>query len=177
LTHRDGLIYFIPQKGSSYQFNYQLIFNINLEVPMKRNVLILRTLLALSCLCLALPALSGAATHNTWRFILPSDAPYDSCTVVFRVKTDSTSDDYQKAFTVAKGNSASWESAKPLSYVFGWCGDGAWRMLPRTCSGTDTNNGSTLTSASCNGNVTVRFCAKRPNPNPTYSLDYGFCSE
>ena len=146
---------------------------------MKKKNWMLFTLFILSCLFLAMPAFSNATTFApptyTWKFILPSDALYDYCTVVFHADGNNLK---SNEIRVNKGASGTWSSVKPLSYIIGWCGAPGYALVPRSCSGTDSKGGTgSIVGAKCAASVTVKVCPKAAYPNPYNSLSFGFCTE
>ena len=142
---------------------------------MKKKNLSLFPLVVLFALIVATPAFSATPpSSHQWTFTLPTDAPYEICTIEFFADGRNAG---SGQLQVSRGSSVHWSSVKPLSYVIGWCGAAGYALTPRTCSGTDSTNGSTLSAAACETNVTLKICPKNANANPYNSLSYGFCPE
>lgn len=111
---------------------------------------------------------SATPRINTWKFSLPADAPYANCTITFYADNRVLSAEK----TVNRGSSASWSAPKPLSLIFGTCGN--YFMIGQYCDGAQVSSSGTH---ACNYDVNVKFCPKVANPSPNYSAQYGFCPE
>lgn len=131
-------------------------------------------LVALAIQFLALPAFCFTPPlKHEWRVSLPSNMPYDICTVVFYADNGNVK---SGQMTVSRGNNVRWSSVKPLSNVIGWCGAAGYALQPRTCTGIDSANGN-VSHASCGYDISVKVCPKKANANQYNSLSYGFCQD
>ena len=128
------------------------------------------TMFVFSLTMLTTTAHAGIIPPYKWTFSLPSDAPYNNCTITFYADGYAISSEKR---TVNKGSSTSWSSPKPLSMIFGYC-HGAYFLLGQYCDGVNVSNGNTASHA-CKYDVSVKFCPKVPNPDPYSSAQYGFC--